>query len=97
MVLSTKVKLATGESATLHGHLKLPEVLNKRVNVIVEPEEDLSTPPGLCVLSTKSVLRPGSTHVYVHVQNTLTTPLHLKRKATIATCQAVNIVPKAEL
>ncbi len=35
VVLSAKVKLAPGEFATLHGHLKLPEVLNKRVNVII--------------------------------------------------------------
>ena len=53
MVLSAKVKLVPGESATLHGHLKLPEVLNKRVNIIIEPAEDISTPPGLQVLSTK--------------------------------------------
>ncbi len=46
VVLSAKVKLpaSPGESATLHGHLKLLEILGKRVNVIVEPTEDPSTP-----------------------------------------------------
>ncbi len=56
VVLSAKVKLAPGESATLHGHLKLLEVLNKRLHVIVKPIEDSSTPSGLQVLSTKLVL-----------------------------------------
>ncbi len=48
-------------------------------------------------LSTELDQVSGPVVLSAKVQNTLTTPLYLRRKVTIATYQAANVVPKAEL
>ena len=91
MKLNKTVEIPPFSTKQVHGIMKV-KGHDKRINLIVEPKNNIGNPLVVAVPSYAN-LRPGSIKVYMSLRNLTSRNIKVKAKSIVAQVAAANVVP----
>ena len=90
--LSKNITIPPGKAVKTMGMVKLP-VLSKRLNVTVEPMDNLGHINGVHLVESYSMVKMGTKRVPIGIVNNLSEKVTLRKGAIVGQLKAANIVP----